>query len=222
MRLFRNLGFKLLAVVVAFMLWGVSHSTTSRERGFDLPVTVEGVPEDLVVTEQSTDTVNVRVRGSRAALRRMLEEDLIYPADLSGAKVGVTRHEVETGDLELPRGLQIVSRSPARIDFTLARRARKAVPLKPDLTGEPAPGFRLEGVEIDPRRVWVTGERSEVLRLSEVLTETVDMTGQTASFEKRVRPLLVGRNLWLENTGEVKVRVSIVPESPPEADEEKG
>ena len=223
MSLFSNLGLKLLAVAVAFMLWSVSHTTTVVERGFDLPIAAESVPEELVVTDQSTDTVNVRVRGSRAAMRRLLEGDLFYEVDLGGAKLGVTAHEVETQDLSLPRGLQVVSRSPARIDFTLARRGRRSVALKADIEGAPAEGFKLDGIEIEPARIWISGPRSEVLRLAEVMTETIEVDGLDAPFETQVRPALVGRNLWLENDRDVTVRVKISPEEPPpEVAEETG
>lgn len=225
MKLFKNAGFKLLALATAFLLWGLSHSTSSIERGFDLPVVLVGVPDKLVVTKRSTDTVNVRVRGSRAALRRLSVGDLVYTVDLSGAKLGVTAHTVETQDLELPRGLQVVSRSPAGIEFDLTQRGRKAVPLRPDLTGDPAPGFVIAGVEVEPARIWVVGARSEVLRLAEVMTETIDVSGIDASLERSVKPALVGRDLWLETEQEVMVRVQVVPEeAPPEEAEaeEKG
>lgn len=222
MSLLNNLGLKLLAVAVAFMLWSVSHTTTLVERGFDLPVAVEGVPEELVVTGQSTDTVNVRVRGSRAAMRRLLEGDLLYDVDLAGARLGVTAHEVETQDLRLPRGLQVVSRSPAGIDFTLARRGRRSVALKADIVGTPAEGFKLDGIEIEPARIWISGPRSEVLRLGEVMTETIEVNGLDAPFETQVRPSVVGRNLWLENDRDVTVRVTISPAEVPETGEETG
>ena len=221
MNLFKNMGFKLLAVAVAFMLWGVSHSTSSVEQGFDLPVALSGVPDNLVVTDQTSGAVNIRVRGSRAALRRLPVGDLFYEVDLSGTQLGVTSHVVETETLDLPRGLQVVSRSPAGIEFTAARRGRRAVPLKADLAGEVAEGFVLEGVEIEPPRVWVSGPRSEVLRLGEILTETVEVDGLQAPVERTVRPSLVGRHLWLENDQDITVRVRIRPEvsETPEASE---
>ncbi|MCP3984259.1 MAG: hypothetical protein GY723_07705 [bacterium] len=222
MRIFRNFGFKLMAVVTAFLLWGISHSTSSIERGFDLPVALVGVPDKLVVTQQSVDTVNVRVRGSRASLRRLSVGDLVYGVDLSGAQHGVTAHTVETQELELPRGLQVVSRSPAGIEFTLTQRGRKAVPLRPDVAGDPAPGFVIEGVEVEPARIWITGARSEVLRLAEVMTETIDVNGADEPVERKVKPALVGHHVWVESEQDVTVRIQVAPlEVEPEVDAEE-
>ena len=173
--LFGNLGYKLLAAGVALLLWGVSHGTNPIERGFDVGLALQGVPDNLVVTDQSADAVNIRVEGSRAALRSLSVADIEYVVDLSGAKAGVTEHEVDAESVTLPRGADIVSRSPSSIDFTLEPRGTKAVKVRPDLAGEPAPGFAVAAVQVEPQRVRITGPRREVLRLTEVVTETIDL-----------------------------------------------
>ena len=209
--LFGNFGYKLLAAGVALLLWGVSHGTKPIERGFDVPTALQGVPESLVVTDQSTDAVNIRVKGSQAALRSFSVADIEYVVDLSGAKPGVTEHEVDAESVKLPRGAQIVSRSPSSIDFTLEPRGTKAVKVRADLSGEPAPGFVVAAVEVVPLRVRITGARHEVLRLSEVVTETIDVAGADETLVREVRPLLAGPHVRFEDESLIKVRVEVVP-----------
>jgi YbbR domain-containing protein len=209
--LFGNLGYKLLAAGVALLLWGVSHGTNPIERGFDVGLTLQGVPDDLVVTDRSTDAVNIRVEGSRAALRSLSVADIEYVVDLSGARAGVTRHEVDAESVDRPRGAQIVSRSPSSIDFTLEPRGTKAVKVREDLAGEPAEGFKVGAVQVDPPRVWITGPEREVRRLREVVTETVDVTGVDESFEREVRPLLAGPHVKLRDENPIKIRVEVIP-----------
>jgi YbbR domain-containing protein len=209
--LFGNFGYKLLAAGVALLLWGVSHGTKPVERGFDVPTALQGVPEGLVVTDQSTDAVNIRVKGSQAALRSLSVADVEYVIDLSGAKPGVTRHEVDAESVKLPRGAQIVSRSPSSIDFELEPRGTRAVKVRADLAGEPAPGFVVSSVEVEPLRVRITGARREVLRLSEVVTETIDVAGADESLEREVRPLLAGPHVRFEEESPIKVRIEVVP-----------
>jgi YbbR domain-containing protein len=209
--LFGNLGYKLLAAGVALLLWGVSHGTNPIERGFDVGLTLQGVPDDLVVTDRSTDAVNIRVEGSRAALRSLSVADIEYVVDLSGARAGVTRHEVDAESVDRPRGAQIVSRSPSSIDFTLEPRGTKAVKVREDLAGEPAEGFKVAAVQVDPPRVWITGPEREVRRLREVVTETVDVTGVDESFEREVRLLLAGPHVNLRDENPIKIRVEVIP-----------
>jgi len=212
-----NLRYKVVALVAALLLWGVSHSTSSVERGFDIPVVMSNEPEDLVVTSQNTSTVNVRVRATNAALRRLSVAELSYPVSLAGAHAGTTVHEVEPAAMNLPQGAQVVSRSPASLEFTLERRSTRTVKVRADIDGEPAGGFVLGDVSIEPARLRISGARSEVLRLSEVLTETIDVAGANAPLEKKVRATPGGLHVWMDGENEVTVRIAIVPAPEPEA-----
>jgi YbbR domain-containing protein len=220
--LFTNFGYKLLAAGVALLLWGVSHGTKPIERGFDVPMALLDVPDHLVVTDQSTDAVNIRVRGSQAALRSFSVADIQYVVDLSGARPGVTQHEVIAESVKLPRGAEIVSRSPSSIDFTLEPRGTKALKVRADLAGEPAPGFVIATVEVEPVWVRITGPRREVLRLSEVVTETIDLSGVDETLEREVRPLLAGPHVRSEDEEPIKVRIEVVPVESEGAEAEEG
>lgn len=224
MRPFANLRFKLLAIVIAVFLWVVARGSSNVERGFDIPVALDGLAEELVVVDQGADVVNVRLSGTRVALRKFDPEKLEYTVDVSGAKPGRADYEVDLSRFELPRGARIVSRSPGRIELAFERRAAKPVKVRADLEGRPAPGYRVRGVEIEPPRVRITGARSEVLRLSEVVTETIDVTGATAPIEKEVRVSPGAGHLRAEDPGIVMVRVAVeaeplppAPPAPPEA-----
>jgi YbbR domain-containing protein len=217
-----NLRYKVVALIAALLLWGVSHSTSSIERGFDIPIVPGSVPEDLVITGQSTDAVNIRVSATNAALRRLSVAELSYPVDLTGARAGTTVREVEPAAMNLPRGAQIVSRSPASLEFTLERKSTRAVKVRADIDGEPAPGFVVGEVAIDPPRLRIAGARSEVLRLAEVLTETIDVAGASAPLEKKVRAIPGGLHVWLDGEKEVTVQIAIVPEAAPEPEAAAG
>ena len=56
-----------------------------------------------------------------------------------------------------------------------------------------------------------------MLRLSEVLTETIDVAGANATLERTVRATPGGLHVWLDGADRVAVRIEIVPipEAPP-------
>jgi YbbR domain-containing protein len=162
--------------------------------------------------------VNLRVLGSRAALRNVSSDRLEYRIEVGGAKPGHAVYEVDPSRIELPRGVRAVSRSPASIEVDFERRGRKTVGVRADVQGEVAPGYALGAVEVDPPRIWLAGARSEVMRLAEVVTEPIDLTGEQASFERKVRLLLANEHVWPEQDGPVTVRISIEP-LPASADE---
>jgi YbbR domain-containing protein len=212
MRIFGNLGYKLLAVVIAVFLWVVARGSSSVERGFDIPVVLQGVPEDLVVVDQGADVVNVRLLGSRSALRNFDPERLEYPLEISEAKPGQADFEVDLSRFDLPRGARVVSRSPSRIELSLERRIARTVKVKPDVEGIPAEGYRIARIATDPPRVRITGARSEVLRLSEVATETIDVAGATGPVEREVRISAGPGHVWAESPRTVKVKVAVEAE----------
>lgn len=211
---FRNLGYKLLAVVIALFLWVVARGTASVERGFDIPVVLQGLSDDLVVVDRGADVVNVRVLGTRAALRNFDPQRLEYEIDVSTAKPGQSAFEVDLTRFDLPRGARVVSRSPSRIELVFERRITKTLKVRPDLEGAPAEGFRIKKIESDPPRVRVTGARSEVLRLSEVATETIDVAGARGPIEREVRVSPGPGHVWADAPRAVNVKIDIESEAP--------
>jgi YbbR domain-containing protein len=199
-----------VALLAAVLLWAFTQSTATQERGFDIPVVPTHLADDLILTARSSDAVDIRVRGSRGALRRV-PMDLEYEVDLTGAKPGTTSREVDLTALDVGRGAQIVSRSPTQLQFTLERKISRRMNVKPELTGHPADGYEVGDVQATPRRLQVTGAESELLRLGELVTETIDVTGATQPFERRVKIVALGPHLWLDPAQEILVQVDIHP-----------
>lgn len=220
----RNVRMGLLALVISTILWGIAHGQSSIERGLDIPISFRDLPEDLVITGRSTDQVNIRVRGSRAALRNLQPAELDYVVDVAGAKPGLAAYEIDVSRFDLPRGATPVARSPASLEVEFERRGRRAVRVRADIEGEPAPGFLMGEVVVDPPRVWLTGARSEVMRLTEVVTETIEIAGAEAPIDREARLSLGGGHVWMEETRPVRVRIPIEPVegAKVEADERAG
>lgn len=205
----RNLRYKALALTSSLVLWGVAHGTADIERGFDIPVVFTNLPEKLVIVEQNSGVVNVRMRGSRAGLRRMSIEGFEYPVDVSGARSGRANFEVDLGQIEFPRGVVPVSRSPSNLIVTLEPRSSRVVRVKPDVAGTPAEGFVLAGVDLEPAEVRITGARSEVRRRGELVTETIDVTGLGSDEERDVKVSLNRPNVWLVEDEPIQATIRI-------------
>lgn len=211
-------GTLLLALVVAIFMWGMARGVSSIERAYDVPVELHDLGDDIVVTDQNPAAINVRIIGSQAALRNIEANELRYLLDLSGSKPGDADFEVDVSRIQLPRGARIVSRSPSRILLHFDPRARKTVGIRVDLAGEPAAGFVLEGVDVVPGRVWLAGARSQVLRLKEVVTEPVDLSGLKENTEREVNLFIGAGHVWVEDNKPVKVVLRIVPAVQPPGD----
>jgi YbbR domain-containing protein len=206
-----NLRYKLLALASAFMLWGVAHGTTDIERGFDIPVVFTGLPVSLVIVDQNSDVVNVRMRGSRAGLRRMSVAGFEYVVDASGARAGNANFEVDLTRIEFPRGVKDVSRSPSNLLVAFESRTSRVLRVKPDLSGEPAEGFVVAGIDLAPAEVRIEGARSEVNRRGELVTETIDVTGLDRTVTREVKVSLSRPNVWLVDDRPIEAKIRIKP-----------
>ncbi|MEE9608259.1 MAG: CdaR family protein [Myxococcota bacterium] len=207
-----NVRLAFLSVFIAAISWLMAHGSSEIERGFDVPVVFDDVPGQLVVTDQNADAVNIRVLGSRAALRNVNASKLEYTVAVAGAKPGLAVYEVDVSRIDLPSRLKIVSRSPASIEAKFERRGRRSVRVRPDLEGEPAEGFVLGEIGVEPARVWLVGARGDVLRLAEVVTETIDVNGIGESTEREARLSLGAGHIWMEESKPVKVSIEVLPD----------
>ncbi len=214
-----QIRYGLLALAISAALWGMSHGTSKIERGFDIPVAFIGMPEELVITRNRTQVINIRVLGPRAALRDISSKDLEYEVNLEGAKPGNAVYLVDETTLVMPQNARILSRSPATIELEFERKSRKSVRVTADLEGESAEGFVFTEVAIDPPRVWLVGARSKVLRLSEVMTETIDVAGLSEPLEREVRLSLGVEHTWVEEEKPVTLRIQVDPILDPAAEE---
>ncbi|MDE0884701.1 MAG: CdaR family protein [Myxococcota bacterium] len=210
-------GLFLLALAIAVFLWGIASGTSNAERGFDIPVVLDRLPENLVVTEQSIDDINVRVMGSRAVLRNVNPDNYKLEIDVSGAKPGVAVYDVDLSKIDLPRAARFVSHAPSRVQVRFEKRGRKAVRVRADLQGEPAAGFHFVSAAIEPPKVWLVGARSQVMRLDVVITENINLSGLNADYiaEARVNPGL--GTVWMEDDRPVEVKIRIEPDAALEA-----
>jgi YbbR domain-containing protein len=211
-----------LALAIALFLWGVAHGSSSIERSFDVPVVLRSVPEDLVITDQTADVVNVRLLGSPGALRNVVPEKLQYALNVANAKPGLAEFDVDPSGLDFPRGARVIARSPARIEIKFETRATKSVRVRAQIDGEVAAGFEIKGVDVEPPRVRVSGARSALMQVVDAPTETIDVSGQSAPIERDSRVVLGVNHVWIEDAPSVKVRVEIQAKPPPPPPERRG
>ncbi len=209
-----NLRYALLSVVIAMVLWTVARGGSTHETEYDIPVVFADLPDTLVITDQTAKKINVRVRGSRAAFRAVT--DMQYVENVGGAVQGRARYELDGKRLGLPRGVLVVGLSPAQLDVVFERVGRKNVRIRADVQGEPPDGFELGEVVIEPARVWLTGARSRVLALREVVTETIDVSQLQEATEREVTLSIGTEHVWLEEEQTITVTVPIQPVAPPD------
>lgn len=155
-----------------------------------VPVEVETgiVPDGLEIGDPILSHQMVDVRGPASIVRRVNRAVALVSISASGidfnepvelVAVDVEGQPVDPGRLEVePTSVSV------QIDVE-ATLTNKTVPVRPDISGTPAPGFALESLSVEPSVVTLRGLPEVLTDIDEVLTEPLNIGGVSGdqSFE---------------------------------------
>ncbi len=183
-----------------------------------VPVEVDtgSVPEGLEIGTPTLNSRTVDVRGPASIVRRVSRAVAFVNISASGidfnepvelVAVDVEGQPIDSGRLEIePSSVSV------QIDVE-ATETNKTVPVRPDISGTPAPGFALESLAVDPAVVTLRGLPEDLADIDEVLTEPLNIDGVSGdqSFQTT---LVLGEEVRLAESSEtdaVTVNAAIVP-----------
>jgi YbbR domain-containing protein len=181
-----NLALKAASVALASLLWYVIAGEKTSEMGLTVPVELQNFPHDLELTGEPVNAVEVRLRASPGIIQRIGPGDVTARVDLAG--VGEGEHIVHlTGEaIRVPFGVTVVRVNPSTISLNFERTLQKTVPVRPRLTGRPAPGFEVAEVGAQPAEVRLSGPKSRVQEVESAFTEPVSVEGAGAAVSDHV------------------------------------
>ncbi|MEW6282222.1 MAG: CdaR family protein [Candidatus Eremiobacterota bacterium] len=188
----RDGGLKLLAIIVAVVLWSYVRVVENpfREVKYTqlqmrVPLEIEGRGPDVLV-ESPAEEVSVTLRGDRRDMEKVRTELISATVDVSDLSPGVYRLPVKV----LPPGpVELVEQDPALVTLELAPRLTRTVPVEIRVVGSPAVGTRVAGPPAsDPSSVKITGPQRQVERVQRVVAKFL-LQGDSTNVSQRVREL---------------------------------
>ena len=97
--LLQNLWLKLLALVLAFLLWSAVTGEPPAEVGYAVALELRNVPANLEVSGDVPATIRVWLRGSAPLVRRLVPADIVVAIDLLGRPPGEHVFPLKLGDI---------------------------------------------------------------------------------------------------------------------------
>ncbi|MGZ5434170.1 MAG: CdaR family protein, partial [Thermoanaerobaculia bacterium] len=190
-RTMKNLGLKLVSLLLACILWwyvSLPRREQVRERVVTASLSLVGVPSYLMITTADIrSNVSVRVRGRKSDLRMLASQSLEASADLSSiTKPGEVEITIRAQHINVPDGIEVVSIDPNKVRFRVELLRQRAVPIRPYLEGSAPAGFIVGQATADPPLALCSGPASQIIKLAEVTTERIIMTGRTETFVQNV------------------------------------
>ncbi len=186
----KNIGIKIVSLILACVVWFIVSAPRRgrvRERIVTASLSLVGVPSDLMITTDIPGSVAVRVRGRVQELRALASQSLEASADLSQInRSGEVEITIRPQHINVPEEIEVVSIQPNKVRFRIEQVRQSAVAIRPFLDGEPPSGYLVGEATASPDRALVSGPASQILKLDEVATERIIMTGRTATFVQNV------------------------------------
>jgi len=185
MRFIRSSGLKLLAVLIAVVLWIQVHGQGVGSLSMDVPLQVQGLQSDMVIVNDLPDQVRVTISGLQARLSGLKPAYIRVPLDASGlTKPGVVERALKASDIKLPVGLTIEKLQPDRLQLQIDRVVKREIAVKPRL--ELPEGWKALDVRVEPAKAALLGPEVWLDVLSEVKTTAVHPEIKPGPFEMKV------------------------------------
>ena len=208
---FRHLAQKVWSVLLAIMLWMVVAGEETVERGLRVPLELQQFPAGLELQSEAPSLVDVRVRGASGTLSRMGAGDIIAVLDLRAARAGQRLYQITPDQVRAPFGVTVVQVTPPSLALVFENSATRQLPVTAAVEGNPAPGFVVGKILVDPKMVEVVGPESAVARATEALTESVSVANARTDVIDSVNVGFLDSSLRLRSPRQAAVTVQILP-----------
>jgi YbbR domain-containing protein len=211
----RDWGLRLLALGIALGIWfnaSVEDRLVSTEKVVEASVSYIS-PRGFVVVNP-VQNVNVRLAGSKKAIRQLNPSMVDVQVDLSRRPAGMNDVTLSSENVLAPDGLDVTSIEPNTIRLDLEREVTQRLPVFPKLTGEPAAGSVVQEPEVFPSQVLVTGPESILARVESLSTAPISLDGHALPFEESVAVAAPDPLIQIVQPARVTVRIPLKPADP--------
>jgi hypothetical protein len=173
--LFQNIGWKLVSLAIALVIWALVASEPEMATFTTVRLEYKNMPEDLEISLVSREAVELELKGPSGELRG----DGLRPAvvvDVDG--VGPGEHTFAIGDrnVRLARGVRLVRANPSEVTLTFEPHAERTVPVQVRWAGVAPNSYRVQ-----PQSVGIEGPSSHIARIAAAVTDPVDISRMPGS-----------------------------------------
>lgn len=189
-KLTNNFGWKILSLVLAFILW----LTVVNIEDPQVSTTIRGIPveklNESAITSQkqaiqyvSGDTVDVKVKGKRSLVYKLTEKNIRAYVDMKNLSI--------TGavdiQLNLPNEVELISKTPTSVSVELEKIIKKTFSIQYEKYGKAKQGYVDLSPSIQPGVIELEAAESIIYKIEKVVVP-VDITGISDEINISVKP----------------------------------
>lgn len=182
------------------------------KEALDVVVLLEGKPANDLSVISAKSQEQVEVEGPEESIARI--DKITTTVDVNGLESDTTRHlEVAAYDAtgNPITDLEIL---PNVVEVEIVLGKTKSIGIIPSTTGNPANGYIVTGVQIEPSKVLIGAKEALLNTIDTIPIDPIDVSGQSKTFTKDINLTPPQGCYFLDDSGKVKATISI--ESPVE------
>jgi YbbR domain-containing protein len=183
-----NLGWKVLSLAIAVLIWMVVANEPQLSTFASARIEFKNLPDSLELASNPETSVLLELRGPSGPLGG-LSDGTRHPAvilDMTGIAPGEHTFAIGPGNVTLPRGVRIVRATPSEERFDFDRPLVRSVPVTPRFSGEGRNGYHVTALHIEPPALEITGARKRVAAVQSVVTDPIEVGSATGFLKVRV------------------------------------
>jgi YbbR domain-containing protein len=191
----------------------VVHLEENQQRTLPVRVNVTGqVPQGYQVGQFVSDPPQVTAQGAQSVVARAVEA--VVDVNVQNVTVSIngayTPRVVDDHNADVPN----LRLAPAAVNVSVPitqQTQYKEVGIRPTIQGQPAPGYYLEPVKVNPSTTTIYGQSASLQDANFVTTGPVDVNGLTTTAVRTVGLVPPPNTLLLDPTQTVSVTVQVAP-----------
>jgi YbbR domain-containing protein len=172
----RNLGWKLLSLVIAIALWVSVAREPEVATSLSVPVDFKNMRDDLDIDGNLPDRVRLELRGPSGRLTRDNLTAVAVVLDLSDAQAGERTYNIRSRNLNLPSGVVFYRAVPSQLTLHFDRLILKDESIQPVYVNKPS-GYRIASQQFSPTTVRIRGSQDHLRAINQVRTDPMDLSG---------------------------------------------
>lgn len=213
-RLLKNWKQKIFCFIFAVIIYIFHQTTLLDKRSFVLPLQI--IQDGLVMPVGNYDkNVAVTVRANTEEITSVHPSQIIASVNLDN----ITKN----GEYILPVNIEIaqelmdydpfeVKVKPETIKIKVEKKALKYINVSPSIVGEPAHGYYVKSVDVEPSFLKISGPETMLQEIDSLITDEIEINNVTSSQSVEVNGIVLNKIITVDNEGPYKVTVNVEPQ----------
>jgi YbbR domain-containing protein len=206
----QNIGWKLLSLAAAVLLWISVAGEPELAAFISVPVQYKNLSPGMEINSDVVETVYLEVRGPSEALRSPeARQRSAVILDMAGVEPGQRTFTIDRGDVRLPRGIQFVSAIPAQIRMIFEPGATRSVPVEVRFADGLPADLQVREAITEPSALAISGPASRVARVASVRTDPLTLKPEAGTNRYRLEAYVNDARVRFQDSPQVTVRVTV-------------